>query len=353
VEGLGKRYGDLRVFSGLDLTLESGEKLVAVGPNGAGKSTLLRILAGADGDFEGRLRYGAGISAGYFSQDAAEAMTGSETVLEFLEGEVSAALSRRAEGPPARDMLGAFLFRGDDVFKPVSVLSGGEKSRLALLRMLLKPMNLLILDEPTNHLDLYSKDILLDALRQFPGTIIFVSHDRSFMEALSTKTLELSPAPEGLYMKGEGGAYKGRGSPRSERGQTPVPRLFYGNYGYYLDRLEREGREGRDVAPVVEAAKEAKGAPLAPPAGREAAKQRQARIRRRERQEAEILRQVEALEAEKARQEAELARPEVYSNGEKARSVQARIEETAAGIEAKIREWEALPPAPEAPEGLS
>jgi ATP-binding cassette subfamily F protein 3 len=339
VEGLGKRYGDLRVFSGLDLTLEAGEKLAAVGPNGAGKSTLLRILAGADGDFEGRLRYGAGISLGYFSQDAAEAMTGSETVLEFLEGEASAAPARRTS---VRDMLGSFLFRGDDVFKPVSVLSGGEKSRLALLQMLLKPMNLLILDEPTNHLDLYSKDLLLDALRQFPGAIVFVSHDRSFMEALSTKTLELSRS-------------------------SPVPRLFYGNYGYYLDRLEREAeggsftghlsalppsgpaptsgpKTGGSHGPTKKAPlASSKGPPDPPGTGAwEAAKQRQALIRRRERQEAEILRQVEALEGEKARLEAELARPEVYSNGEKARSVQARIEETAAGIEAKTREWEEL-----------
>jgi ATP-binding cassette subfamily F protein 3 len=318
-EGLGKRYGSHRVFSGLDLTLESGEKLAAVGPNGAGKSTLLRILAGVDGDFEGRLRYGAGVSLGYFSQDAAEAMTGSERVLDFLEGEAPTALV-----PKVRDMLGSFLFRGDDVFKPVSVLSGGEKSRLALLRMLLKPMNLLILDEPTNHLDLYSKDILLDTLKRFPGTVIFVSHDRAFMEALSTKTLELSCV-------------------------SPAPRLFYGNYGYYLDRLEREAQGGAAHPPALQ--REASPLPAAlqqdappPPAAlqREAAKLRQAQIRRRERREAEILRRVEALEAEKARLEAELSRPEVYSTGEKARPLQARIEEAAAGIEAKTREWEEI-----------
>ncbi|MDR3161182.1 MAG: ABC-F family ATP-binding cassette domain-containing protein [Spirochaetaceae bacterium] len=327
-EGLGKRYGSLGVFSGLDLTLESGEKLVAVGPNGAGKTTLLRILAGSDGDFEGSLRYGSGISLGYFSQDAAEAMTGSETVLEFLEGEAPTALI-----PKVRDMLGSFLFRGDDVFKPVAVLSGGEKSRLALLRLLLRPLNLLILDEPTNHLDLYSKDILLDTLKQFPGTIIFVSHDRGFMEALSTKTLELSRAPGGLSA-------------------APVPRLFYGNYGYYLDRLAADPAGPASLArPASLAGPVSLAGPLKPDpamqpaaaaaAQRQAAKQRQARRRRLEREEAEILRQLEALEAEKDALEAELSRPEVYANGEKARSVQARLREAAAKIEAATREWEA------------
>jgi ATP-binding cassette subfamily F protein 3 len=140
--------------------------------------------------------------------------------------------------PRVRDMLGAFLFRGDDVYKPVPVLSGGEKSRLALLRMLLKPMNLLILDEPTNHLDLYSKDILLDTLKKFTGTIIFVSHDREFMEALSTKTLELASRPPN--------------SPNSPGGPA-IHRLFYGDYGYYLERLARETAAPGTTAPSMAA----------------------------------------------------------------------------------------------------
>jgi ATP-binding cassette subfamily F protein 3 len=174
----------------------------------------LRIISGADGDFEGSVKYGTGVCAGYFSQDAAEAMSGSEQVIELMEAESPTALI-----PKLRDMLGAFLFHGDDAHKSVSVLSGGEKSRLALLRMFLKPMNLLILDEPTNHLDIRSKDILLDALLKFPGAIIFVSHDRAFMDALSTKTLELAPGT----------------------GFSPAAaRLFYGNYAYYLERVASE-----------------------------------------------------------------------------------------------------------------
>jgi ATP-binding cassette subfamily F protein 3 len=186
--GIGKRYGERQVIAGLDLVIEAGEKLVVVGRNGAGKTTLLRILSGADRDYGGSVVLGAGVSVGYFSQDVAESMTGSLSVLETLESEAPLELI-----PRLRDMLGAFLFRGDDAHKAVSVLSGGEKSRLALLKLLLYPVNLLVLDEPTNHLDLHSKDVLLDALSAYPGTVVFVSHDRAFMEALSTKCLELTP----------------------------------------------------------------------------------------------------------------------------------------------------------------
>ncbi|GHV06428.1 ABC transporter ATP-binding protein [Spirochaetia bacterium] len=376
IDGIGKSYGHRRVLSDVDLLMESGERLVVVGRNGAGKSTLLRIIAGRDRDFEGKVNYGAGIAAGYFSQDAAETMTGSEQVIDFMEAEAPTALI-----PRVRDMLGAFLFRGDDVHKPINVLSGGEKSRLALLRMLLKPMNLLILDEPTNHLDLQSKDILLDTLKAFTGTIIFVSHDRAFMEALSTKTLELS------VTKSTHG-----------KGMQSVHRLFYGNYAYYLDRLEREAAEGAagkvpgtnsattpdtvtaDAEKAMQTAPDTKAAPndprfsgvstksnpqvilikrpqeagtagsapkvpgspaTSPALSREAAKQRQTLIRRLEKQEAEILKELETLDGEKKNLEAEISRPEVYSNGEKARAVQAKLNECTAALEAKTHEWEA------------
>ncbi|MCL1836408.1 MAG: ATP-binding cassette domain-containing protein, partial [Treponema sp.] len=306
LEGIGKSYGNRRVLSGLDLTVDSGERLVVAGPNGAGKTTLLRILAGSGGDFEGTVQYGTGISAGYFSQEAAEAMQGSEQVLEFIEAEAPTALI-----PRVRDMLGAFLFRGDDVYKSVSVLSGGEKSRLALLRMLLKPLNLLILDEPTNHLDLHSKDILLDTLRQFRGTIIFVSHDRSFMEALSTKTLELS-------------AGAGPDCPARTR-------LFYGNYGYYLEKITAAKSGGESVyndvsginhtVTVSDGVNDSAIGTTGSNAAEQRAqnKQRQAIIRRLRREEAELLNAIDELEGEKGRREAELSRPEVYANGEKAK----------------------------------
>ncbi|MDR2633826.1 MAG: ATP-binding cassette domain-containing protein [Treponema sp.] len=313
LKGVGKRYGTRQVFSDLDLVLESGERLVVVGRNGAGKTTLLRILSGRDSAFAGSLRYGAGIQVGYFSQDAAETLSGPESVLEYMEAQAPTALI-----PKVRDLLGAFLFRGEDVYKALSVLSGGEKSRLALLGMLLKPMNLLILDEPTNHLDLYSKDILLDTLKAYTGTIIFVSHDRSFMEALSSKTLELSP-----------------------RGV----RLFYGNYGYYLERLEREAEQEQDEAPALpqRSPRYTQGPPAAlPSAGerREAEKQRQTLIRRLERQEGDILNALEELEREKARLEGALGSAEVYRDGAKTRLVKARLAEVEGLIEGNTAAWE-------------
>ena len=309
LEGIGKSYGERQVLCSLDLCIESGERLVVAGPNGAGKSTLLRIIAGEDKNFEGSVKYGSGVSAGYFSQESSEAMSGDMQIIEFLEAEAPTALI-----PKLRDMLGAFLFRGDDVYKSVCVLSGGEKSRLALLRMLMKPMNLLILDEPTNHLDLYSKDILLDALKKFKGTIIFVSHDRAFMEALSTKTLELS-------------------------GETKA-RLFYGNYAYYLDRAKNE----EAALPDQQAAKAAsqKTEQKSAQEMRVLEKQRQAQKRKFERQEAAILAELEELEKNKNRFEAELSNPQVYSNSEKARETKQRLDECSAAIEAKTLEWEAL-----------
>lgn len=293
--GITKRYGNNQVLSNLELLLESGEKLVVVGRNGAGKSTLLRILAGVDCAFEGAVQYGTGIVYGYFSQESAELLTSSEPVLEFIEAQAPTALI-----PKVRDMLGAFLFRGDDVYKPVNVLSGGEKSRLALLRMLLKPLNMLILDEPTNHLDLHSKDILLSTLKAYSGTVIFVSHDRSFIEGLSTKTLELSAGHH---------------------------RLFYGGYAYYVEKTAV-----LPEAPVVHTEPKHGEAKL----NREIAKS----IRRFKRQEEDILSQLDELEKEKAFLEAELLKPEVYSIHEKAQAVQERLVRTGALIDEATVEWE-------------
>jgi ATP-binding cassette subfamily F protein 3 len=320
LENISKSYGQKSVLCALDLCLDSGERLVVAGPNGAGKTTLLRIIAGSDNDFEGNVKPGAGIKTGYFSQDAAEAMDSSLSILEFMEEQAPFSLI-----PKLRDMLGAFLFRGDDVYKSVSVLSGGEKSRLALLKMFLKPMNLLILDEPTNHLDLYSKDILLDALKKYTGTIIFVSHDRAFMEALSTKTLELTPGIDSAPAKAK---------------------LFYGNYAYYLDSKansannEQEPRQTSKVKSLIP--DEKKQPDFSNMQKRTLDKQKQAAVRRLERQEAEIIKSLEELETQKTKLEAELARADVYSNGEKAKSVKLKLDEYASVIEAKTHEWETV-----------
>ncbi len=173
-----KSYGDHVVLDEIDLTVEKGEKIAFVGRNGEGKTTLVRILLN-EIDFEGLLKEGHQVKTGYFAQDQAqrlnEALTVFETIDEIARGEVRTKI---------RDILGAFLFSGEDVDKKVQVLSGGEKSRLAMIRLLLEPVNLLVLDEPTNHLDMQSKEILKEALLHFSGTVIVVSHDRDFLDGL-------------------------------------------------------------------------------------------------------------------------------------------------------------------------
>jgi len=181
---LKKSFGEIKVLDGVDMVIERGEKVAFVGKNGEGKTTLSRILVG-ETDFSGKLKMGHNVELGYFAQNQDEIMNGNLSVLETVD--LAAVGDIRTK---IRDILGAFLFSGEDVDKKVRVLSGGERSRLAMARMLLQPFNLLILDEPTNHLDMRSKDILKKALLNFDGTLIVVSHDREFLDGLVDKVFE-------------------------------------------------------------------------------------------------------------------------------------------------------------------
>ena len=193
-----KAYGDNVIFSHANLHIERGDRLALVGPNGAGKSTLMRMLSGVEAPDRGTREEGHQVVMQYFAQDEATRLDPKLTVYETL-----AAGSPNDMVPAIRNILGGFLFSGDDVHKKVRVLSGGERTRLAVARMLLRPSNTLLLDEPTNHLDLDSKDILLEALEDFGGTLIFVSHDRYFVEKLATKIVEIghgdAPVFPGTY----------------------------------------------------------------------------------------------------------------------------------------------------------
>ena len=310
LENVCKNYdGGPNVINSLNLVVEKNERLVVAGRNGAGKSTLLRILAGVDSNYSGTVKYGAGVAVGYFSQDSAEKICGNQTILEYLEEHCPLELI-----PKMRDMLGAFLFRGDDVFKSINVLSGGEKSRIALLELLLRPVNLLILDEPTNHLDMHSKDVLLDALKDFGGTVIFVSHDRGFIEDLSTKVLELHPG---------------------------LSREFPGDYKYYMQRLEDEanGLAGGSSSQV-----QSETARIQPKSETKLSWEEQ---KKQDAEKRKLVKEVERLEKEildaeekKESLEAEMGRPEVYSNGEKAKSVQKKIDEIGLLLDELNARWE-------------
>ena len=318
--------GSRKVLDNLELTLENGERLVVAGRNGAGKSTLLRIIAEEDKNFTGQIIPGAGVQIGYFSQDNAETIKGKETILEYLEERAPLELI-----PKLRDMLGAFLFRGDDVYKSLDVLSGGEKSRIALLQLLLSPVNLLVLDEPTNHLDIHSKDVLLKALESFGGTVVFVSHDRGFIEELATKVLHL-----------ESGKFK----------------YYPGNYQYYIEQVEKQsagenlslglGHSPENSAKQNERSSSSNGDALrnVPEAASETKlsweeqKKRDAEKRKVEKEVSKLEAEIEELENKKSELEAKMGNPEVYSNGEKAKAVQSEINALISQIDQKTQAWE-------------
>jgi ATP-binding cassette subfamily F protein 3 len=318
LRGVSRRYGGISAVEDVDLQLERGDKLVLVGPNGAGKSTLMRIIAGTDQEYTGERELGSGVDVGFFSQDAADHQGDDGTVFTSIE----AVAGDRGEGE-IRNLLGAFLFHGDDVFKPVSVLSGGERSRLELLKLLLSPRNLLVLDEPTNHLDMTSKSVLLEALSSYSGTVVFVSHDRYFMDQLAETVLELRPPDAG----------------------TPRARLFPGDYEYYRRRIEAEQNtlaDSREVRPPrsdpsddeVEASE---GKKL-----HEASKRARNEIKRLGRREEELLLEIDQLETEKAQIERELADPTVYADPERARETQTRLSSTEQTLSERQREWESV-----------
>ena len=194
LQGISKAYGEKRIFDRINLLIERGDRIALIGPNGVGKSTLMRMLSGVESPDAGTRTEGHQVVMQYFAQDEATRLDGTLNVYQTLAGNAPIHMV-----PSIRNILGGFLFSGDDVDKPVRVLSGGERTRLAVARMLLRPSNTLLLDEPTNHLDLDSKDVLLEALEDFGGTLIFVSHDRYFVDKLATKVIEIGGGQASIY----------------------------------------------------------------------------------------------------------------------------------------------------------
>jgi ATP-binding cassette subfamily F protein 3 len=223
VRGLGKAYGEKRVFEELSFTLERGDRVALVGANGAGKSTLIRLLAGAERPTAGQIRWGYNVRKDYFAQDQYQALEAHRSLIDDL-----GSLAPAATQTYLRTLLGCFLFRDEDVFKPIGVLSGGERNRYAIARLLLIPANFLLLDEPTNHLDLRAKDVLLEALGDFAGTLVFVSHDRYFIDGLATRVFEVGNGRVTAYAGNyedylrQSGAGEVRGTRAEVRGEKPA-----------------------------------------------------------------------------------------------------------------------------------
>ena len=213
VENVRKSYGPRVIYDGFSLNIRRGERWAVMGRNGAGKSTLLKMIAGASQPDSGAVRLGASLQMGYFSQQSLDVLDPDLTVIEQLQSD----FPKEGLGP-LRTLAGAFQFSGDDVDKKIRSLSGGEKSRLVIARMLFNPPNFLVLDEPTNHLDLATKEMLVEALSQFEGTMIFVSHDRMFLRGLSSRVLELG----------------------GESGTDRDPRVYLGSYVEYVQALGHE-----------------------------------------------------------------------------------------------------------------
>ena len=316
LENVKQAYGDHVVYRELNFQAERGQCIVLVGLNGAGKSTLLKIIAGVVPIQGGIRTLGSNVVAGYFAQNRTDNLNTNATVLENLM-ELRTAANELTE-QKARTILGAFLFRKDDVFKTVSVLSGGEKSRLALARMLVDPPNLLLIDEPTTHLDIPSIDALVHALKQYEGTFVFISHDVYLIRALAQSVLHV---------------HSGRLTP------------YAGNYDYYLDKSKATNERAAltagftDARPPQEAKRDAATAPTPPPAT-EVAKLTSNQLRALRTEVGRLEQQVANLEAQQAELIAELEDPATYTNPGRAQHLNRELTAVVDQINAATKAWE-------------
>ncbi len=316
--GATKRYDELTVYDGVDVTIERGAKIALVGPNGAGKSTMMKLLAGVEPLSGGQRKVGEGVEIGYFAQNLAEALDYDKTVLRELESSAQGLSTTELRG-----LLGAMLFSGDDVEKRAGVLSGGERARLALAKVLAHRNNCLLLDEPTNNLDIIAKDSLLDALRRFPGTVLVVSHDRYFLNELVTEVIEV----------GRGHAVR-----------------YLGNYDDYLrKKAELESPAAQTKVATETAPKLDTLTPVADtPAGQTdtngngassgatdwaAAREAKRRSERAERRREKLEQQIESKETERTALGAEMNDPNFYLARKDANQLIARYERLGTEIE--------------------
>ncbi len=319
VEGLGKSFGDVHVLDGVDLHVRRGDRIGLIGPNGAGKTTLLRLVAGELDPDRGRVRLGHNVTVGHYAQHHAEALDPSHTIVQEL-----AAADPGAGATRLRAVAGAMLFRGDAVDKPISVLSGGERARVALARLLLRPGNLLLMDEPTNHLDLESSERLAEALATYDGTLLFVSHNRAFVRALADKIWDVGdgrvveyPGSLDDYLARESDAGAGdgpaaaRGSDgRTTSGRTPVRGTRAEQKARRREQARQRAERERRLGPLRKAVTGLEG-------------------------------RIEALEAAQSERSAALADPEVYADEARRGELLDAFAAAAEELERLTARWEA------------
>ena len=302
-----KSYGDHQVFGGANFIIERGERIALVGVNGAGKSTLIKILAGAEPVTTGVYTLGHNAQPDYFAQDQYKELDPDAQILDDMSR-----VAPRATNTELRSVLGCFLFSEDDVFKPIGVLSGGERNRYALARMLMMPSNFLLLDEPTNHLDMRAKDVLLTALEEYSGTVVFVSHDRYFIDKLATRIIEV------------------------EDGRIHA---FPGNYEDYLWRKSGGAPTPAEIAATVTVAPTPR-TEIAEPAGDSSPKQARLnpiKLRRMQERQGEIEVEVTKLEAEIADYEAALSN---YVSAEETKRISDLLDARRSDLTTLMGEWE-------------
>ena len=308
LEKASKAYGAIKLLEQYDFRMEKGDRIAIVGVNGSGKSTFTRLISGTEAPDAGEMVFGHHTKVAFFSQTHADVLDNEQTVLECVE----AAASRETR-PLVRNLLGCFLFRGDDVFKKIGVLSGGERSRVALACMLLHPANFLIMDEPTNHLDFQSQDVLQRALEEYPGSFCIVSHNRRFLDPIVNKVLE--------FRVGH------------------APRLFYGNVSQYLEKVEADARAEQAVAAASAPRTAAEG-------NRRDARRARAQERERLRPLQKELSGVEAsiaeLDERKAAITADLEKPEIVSDAQRLMELTQEYRQLDRESEALFTRWEEL-----------
>ncbi len=350
LDGVRKAYGSNVVLDQIKLHIERGDRIALVAPNGAGKSTLMRLLAGVEPPDRGTRREGHQVVMQYFAQDEATRLEPDKTVYEVMQADSPVGMV-----PMIRNILGGFLFTGDDIYKRAGVLSGGERTRLAVARMLLRPANTLLLDEPTNHLDLDSKDVLLEALEDFGGTLLFVSHDRYFVDRLATKiiavghgTLEIYPGTYAEFLWSRAQREAAANAP-----VPPPPPLKSPSRGAPAAAQSPKPQGKQSAAPLAQAGRPIPGSRASQPAegaaSYEEKKRADAESRRRRRAADDRARRIADLEARIAAKEAEIrdletqmAEPGFYDDRERAEGLVTRHQGLMWEVGDLMNQWEAV-----------